>query len=62
METEAPEVQLNLSLEEVNLILAALADRPFREVFELIGKIHEQGSGQLGDAEAGLPPFPPKSS
>lgn len=60
MAKEAESIQLNLSLEEVNLILGALAERPFREVFELIGKIHEQGSEQLGDSQAGLPPFPPK--
>lgn len=60
MESEPKELQLNLNLEEVNLILAALSERPFREVFELIGKIHEQGSEQLGNDEDGLPPFQAK--
>ncbi len=35
-----------LTIEEANLIFKALGDRPFNEVFELIGKLHEQANEQ----------------
>ena len=38
---------LTLDLAEVNLILDALGDRPFREVFELITHINLQANEQL---------------
>lgn len=40
-------IELRLNVAEVNLIIKVLSDRPFREVYELIGKIHTQSSKQL---------------
>lgn len=42
-------LKLDLTIDEVNLILKALGDLPFSQVFELIGKINEQASEQLND-------------
>lgn len=39
-------LQLNLSLDEINIILKALGNMPFNEVYDLIGKIHEQAAEQ----------------
>jgi len=36
------EIPLKLTLEEINLVLKALGDRPFKEVYQLIGKINSQ--------------------
>ncbi|MEY4902283.1 MAG: hypothetical protein RLZZ292_98, partial [Bacteroidota bacterium] len=36
------EIQLMLTLEEIEIIFKALGDQPFKTVFELIGKINEQ--------------------
>ncbi|WP_243518992.1 MULTISPECIES: hypothetical protein [unclassified Candidatus Cardinium] len=40
-------IALRLGIEEVNVIIKALSERPFREVYELIGKIHTQSNRQL---------------
>lgn len=40
-------ISLNLDLDEVNVIIKALSERPFREVYELVGKIHAQSNTQL---------------
>ena len=40
-------IELKLSLEEVNLVLNALAVRPYMEVAELIEKIKAEGERQL---------------
>ena len=40
-------ISLNLDINEVNVIIKALSERPFREVYELIGKIHAQSNTQL---------------
>lgn len=40
-------IKLELSLGEVNYILETLAEKPYREVFELIGKIKEQATPQV---------------
>ena len=45
------EVVLTLNLDEVNMIMKALSKEPFKDVFELIGKINEQAGQQLGDAD-----------
>ncbi|MBK8722511.1 MAG: hypothetical protein IPL95_09650 [Saprospiraceae bacterium] len=39
--------QLELTLEEINLIFKVLGERPFNEVFELIGTINEQVNEQI---------------
>jgi hypothetical protein len=41
------ELNLKISLEEANLILKALGNLPFSQVYELIGKINEQANEQL---------------
>jgi hypothetical protein len=49
-------ISLELSVEEVNLILKALGNMPFNQVYELIGGIHQQANSQLfgiEDKEAG---------
>ena len=40
-------IKLELSLEEINCILNALAYRPYAEVVELIGKIQTEGEKQI---------------
>ena len=40
-------IELQLDITEINLIIKTLSERPFREVYELIGKIHAQSSHQL---------------
>lgn len=44
--TPRPPIQLSLNIEEVNLVLKALGNLPFNEVFELIGNIHDQANSQ----------------
>jgi len=40
-------IKLELTQNEVNQILFALSDKPYKEVFELIGKIQKQGNEQI---------------
>ena len=42
-------IKLELTVDEVNVVLNALAGRPYSEVAELIGKIHNEGEKQLKD-------------
>ena len=39
-------IELNLSFDEINIDLKALGSLPFNEVYDLIGKIHEQANAQ----------------
>jgi len=41
-------IQLQLTVEEVNQILAALGDQPYAKVYHLIQKIHQQAQAQVG--------------
>lgn len=41
------EIPLQLSLQQGNLILEALAERPFKQVFELIGQLNQQAATQF---------------
>ena len=43
------EIQLNLTITDVNLILDALGERSYKDVFQLIGKIQQQANAQLQD-------------
>lgn len=43
------EIKLTLSVDEVNIILNALANRPYVEVATLIGKIQAEGEKQLSE-------------
>ena len=45
--TQQPTIKLELSLDEVNTILASLGKHPFENIFQLINKIQAQGSSQL---------------
>ena len=40
-------IELKLTVEEVNIVLNALAARPYGEVFQLVNKIQNEGSRQL---------------
>jgi hypothetical protein len=40
-------IALNLSIEEVNLILEGLGELPFRRVFQLIGRIQAAARAQI---------------
>ena len=40
-------IKLELTVEEINIILNALAGRPYAEVVELIAKIQREGYAQL---------------
>lgn len=43
-------VSVKITLEEGNLILTALAEYPFKTVFELIGKLNQQAHHQFAEA------------
>lgn len=40
-------IKLELDVNEVNTILRVLSKHPFEEVFQLIGKIKQQGEPQV---------------
>lgn len=40
-------IKIELPLVELNYILEALADKPYREVFDIIRKIKEQAEPQV---------------
>lgn len=40
-------IKLELTQNEVNQILFALSEMPYKDVFELIGKIQKQGNEQI---------------
>lgn len=44
-------INLELSFEEVNIILKALGQLPFNQVYELIGTIHQQANEQVHSNE-----------
>jgi len=48
---ETKEISLQLTLGEINQILEALGSVPYREVYQLIGKIKEQAQAQLQQPE-----------
>ena len=41
------EIQLTLTLAEVNQILAVLGEKSYKDVFQLVTKIQQQASDQL---------------
>ncbi len=49
------EITLTLTVNEANLVLKALMNMPFRDVYEVIGKINEQSNAQLAAKSSGLP-------
>jgi hypothetical protein len=44
------QIQLALTLDEVNVVLDALGRRPFARVHHLIAKIHQQAGSQINEA------------
>lgn len=40
-------IKLELTQNEVNQILFMLSEKPYKQVFELIGKIQKQGNEQI---------------
>lgn len=40
-------IELKLSVEEINIVLNALANRPYGEVYQLITKIQADGEKQM---------------
>lgn len=53
-----PDIQLQLSLDELNLVLEAVGNLPFARVFALVGKIQAQAGEQLqaqAQSAAGAP-------
>jgi hypothetical protein len=56
-EVKMQDLKLTVTLEEANLILAALAELPFAKVFALVAKLQDQAGQQLDRAAAlGDPP------
>ena len=48
-------VKLELTVDEVNTILASLGKHPFEAIFQLVGKIQQQGNSQLQAAAPAAP-------
>ena len=53
-------ITLTLTLDETNLILKALGEQPFNSVYELIGKIQQQATGQLQESGSPATQLPPQ--
>jgi hypothetical protein len=52
MQNPDQNIQLTLSLSEVNQILTALGEQSYSQVFQLIGKIHQQAEVLVNDNQA----------
>lgn len=59
MENKNPELNLNLTLNEVNLLLKAMGTQPLAEVLDLFTKIRNQATQQL---EPQQPPPPSREA
>jgi hypothetical protein len=46
-------MQLTFTEQELNIVFNALAQRPYAEVFQLLGKIQQEAQAQLKDNENG---------
>jgi hypothetical protein len=46
-------IHLELSVADVNLILEALGEQPFKSVFGLVGRLQSQARGQLQSQPTG---------
>jgi hypothetical protein len=49
------EINLRLTIEEINLVLAALGRMPFQEVYALVHKIHVQSTEQWEKSPEEMP-------
>jgi hypothetical protein len=45
-------MKLDLTIQEINLILQALGNAPYAQVFELVQKIREQAQAQVNASTA----------
>lgn len=52
MDENEVKVDINLTINEVNVILRSLAKHPFEEIAALIAKIKSQGDAQLAELQA----------
>lgn len=43
------EIKLTLKLEEVNVVMSALGNMPYVQVFELVQKLRNQAQDQIGE-------------
>lgn len=50
------ELKLTLTVDEVNVILQALGNMPFQQVYAIIQKIQQQANEQLGDQQLKMDP------
>lgn len=48
------EVNLKLTVNEVNMVIKALGQFPYNQVFEVVSKIHKQASDQVQEVEMEL--------
>jgi len=48
-----PTIRLDLTVAEVNAVLGALGNLPYRDVYALIERIHAQAGAQLDAGPAG---------
>lgn len=53
---ENPDLTINLTLAEINMILASLGKHPFDDVVALVGKIRLQGESQIKDLQVSAAP------
>lgn len=59
--SDQPTLHLELSIEDVNLILEALGEQPFKSVFGLVSRLQSQARGQLqSQSEAADEPSSPQ--
>lgn len=58
MEEQQAQLNLELSVAEVNVILRSLGKHPFEEIAVLIQKIKSQGEAQLAELMATQAPAP----
>ena len=45
------EVNLKLTVDDISFILRILSEKPFKEVYELVGKINYQASTQIQNSK-----------
>jgi len=45
-----PELELKLTLPEINVLLEALGGLPYKQVYQLVAKIQQQAQAQLPEA------------
>ncbi len=61
--SDQPTLHLELSIEDVNLILEALGEQPFKTVFGLVSRLQSQARGQLQNpSEVADEPSSPQES